>query len=158
LSEAKPSTQKNNNKNEDAMRNYIRARIGGGSYFFTLVAAARHGGPALTDRVPALRAAFRHVRQAHPFTVDAIVVLPDHLHCVWSLPPHDADYPMRWRLIKSCFSRSVPSGETVSPSRARRGERGIWQRRYWEHFIRDEPGQYEADWAASGDVRAWDLG
>ena len=120
------------------MRNYIRARIGGGTYFFTLVVADRRNGVRLTDRIDSLREAFRVVRQAHPFALDAIVILPDHLHCIWTLPPGDADYASRWRLIKGRFSRSVPAGEPISRSRARRGERGLWQRRYWEHAIRDD--------------------
>lgn len=119
------------------MRNYIRARIGGGTYFFTLVVADRRNA-LLTEHIDPLREAFRHVRRAHPFTLDAAVVLPDHLHCLWTLPPEDSDYAMRLRLIKARFSRAVPPGEAVSPSRQRRGERGIWQRRYWEHAIRDE--------------------
>lgn len=70
--------------------------------------------------------------------MDAIVILPDHLHAIWTLPEHDADFATRWRLIKSAFSRGVPNGERVSASRSERGERGIWQRRYWEHTLRDE--------------------
>jgi len=75
----------------------------------------------------------------HPFTLDAIVILPDHLHAIWTLPPGDADYATRWRLIKAEFSRG---GATTERSRRRKGERGIWQRRYWEHTLRDE-GDYE---------------
>jgi len=72
----------------------------------------------------------------HPFETIAICVLPDHLHCIWRLPPGDHDYPMRWRLIKSRFSKSLP--RTHDPRAGRRkGERGIWQRRFWEHLIRD---------------------
>src|SRR3546814_14752366 len=77
-------------------------------------------------------------RSTHPFTIDAMVVLPDHLHAVWTLPPGDAGYAMRWRQIKGWFSRHVPAGEHRSASRIAKGERGIWQRRYWEHLIRDE--------------------
>jgi putative transposase len=66
-----------------------------------------------------------------------MVVLPDHLHAVWTLPEGDANYATRWRLIKSAFSRSLATGEPISDSRAAKGERGIWQRRYWEHTIRD---------------------
>ena len=76
------------------------------------------------ERVDCLRTAFRAVRAAMPFAVDAIVVLPDHLHCIWTLPPDDADFSTRWRLIKTRFARST--------------EPGIWQRRFWEHTIRDE--------------------
>jgi putative transposase len=92
----------------------------------------------LTDHVELLRAAFRGTRQRHPFTIDAIVVLPDHLHTVWTMPEGDADFAMRWQLIKSTFSRGPARNERISQSRSAKGERGIWQRRYWEHTIRDE--------------------
>jgi putative transposase len=78
------------------------------------------------------------VRRSHPFEIDAIVILPDHLHAVWTLPQDDADFALLWRQIKSAFSRSLPIGERVSESRADKAERGIWQRRYWEHTLRDE--------------------
>ena len=71
-------------------------------------------------------------------SIDAMVVLPDHLHAVWTMPEDDADFATRWRLIKSAFSRSLTSGERISDSRAAKGERGIWQRRYWERTIRDQ--------------------
>lgn len=70
--------------------------------------------------------------------MEAVVVMPEHLHCIWTLPGDDTDYSLRWQLIKSTFSRSIPPGECISKSRARRSERGIWQRRYWEHVLRDE--------------------
>lgn len=78
----------------------------------------------------------------HPFTLDAIIVLPDHLHAIWTLPPGDADYAMRWRLIKAMFSRGIEPGEQRSSRRNAKGERGIWQRRYWEHTLRDN-GDFE---------------
>ena len=74
----------------------------------------------------------------HPFEVNAIVVLPDHLHAIWTLPDGDGDYALRWRLIKTTFSRAQPQLERRSDSRKAKHERGIWQRRYWEHRIRDE--------------------
>jgi putative transposase len=77
------------------------------------------------------------VKAAHPFSVLATVVLPDHLHTIGRLPPQDADYPMRWSLIKSGFSRPLEKGERIRPTRIAKRERGIWQRRYWEHQIRD---------------------
>lgn len=84
-------------------------------------------------------AAFRQVRARHPFTIDAAVVLPDHLHAIWTLPAGDADFATRWRLIKSAFSAALPRADKrLSESRAAKGERGIWQRRYWEHTLRDE--------------------
>jgi putative transposase len=73
-----------------------------------------------------------------PFRVEAWVVLPDHMHCLWTLPPGDADFPCRWRAIKIAFAKSTPIGEPRSSVMTRRGERGIWQRRYWEHTIRDD--------------------
>nr|WP_245309621.1 transposase [Bradyrhizobium retamae] len=90
------------------------------------------------EYVETLRAAFRETRQRHPFAIDAVVVLPDHLHAVWTLPDGDRDFSTRWRLIKSTFSRRIAPDEAVSASRAAKGKRGIWQRRYWEHTIRDE--------------------
>ena len=119
------------------MTNYRRNFISGGCYFFTVNLADRRLR-LLTDHIASLRNAFRDTRVRHPFTIDAIVVLPDHLHAIWSLPEGDSDFATRWRLVKSAFSRSLVSGECVSESRATKGERGIWQRRYWEHTVRDE--------------------
>jgi putative transposase len=119
------------------MTNYRRHFVPGGSYFFTVNLADRRLR-LLTDHIDALRAAFRYARARHPFTVDAIVVLPDHLHVIWTLPEGEFDFALRWRLIKAAFSRALPRAEKISPSRTRKGERGIWQRRYWEHTIRDE--------------------
>jgi putative transposase len=92
----------------------------------------------LTEHIAELRTAFDETRRRHPFTINAMVVLPDHLHALWTMPEGDADFATRWRLIKATFSRRLPQGERISDSRAARGERGIWQRRYWEHTIRDE--------------------
>ncbi|ULL00016.1 transposase [Bradyrhizobium sp. I71] len=119
------------------MTSYRRNFVPGGSYFFTVNLADRSLS-LLTAHVDLLRAAFRQTRRRHPFTIDAIVVLPEHLHTVWTMPNGDADFAMRWRQIKSAFSRNLDNVEPVSPSRAAKGERGIWQRRYWEHTIRDE--------------------
>ena len=80
----------------------------------------------------------RGVRVKYPFEIDAWVVLPDHMHCIWTLPPGDTDYTLRWRLIKAAFSKSLPRIERRSKVRIARGERGIWQRRFWEHTLRDE--------------------
>jgi putative transposase len=120
------------------MRTYIRNRTPGGLYFFTVNLTERHGNTLLIDWIDYLREAFRRTFATHPTIVNAAVVLPDHLHCIWQLPPDDDDYPTRWRLIKSHFSRRLESSERRSESRLRKGERGIWQRRYWEHLIRDE--------------------
>jgi len=119
------------------MTNYRSNFVSGGSFFFTVNLADRRLH-LLTAHVDLLREAFRDVRRHHPFEIDAIVVLPDHLHAVWTLPEADADFAVRWRLIKTIFSRGLPSGEQISSSRAGKAERGIWQRRYWERTLRDE--------------------
>jgi len=119
------------------MTDYRRNFLAGGSFFFTVNLAERHLR-LLMDYIDKLRAAFRETRRRHPFTIDAMVVLPDHLHTIWTLPEGDADFATRWRLIKSAFSRSLATGERISKSRAAKGERGIWQRRYWEQIIRDD--------------------
>lgn len=119
------------------MTEYRRNFVKGGSYFFT-VALADRKQRLLVDHIDALRGAFRRVKALYPFTIDAIVILPEHLHCIWTLPEGDADYPERWRRIKGGFSRHVPSCGLRSPSKKLKGERGVWQRRYWEHTLRDE--------------------
>ena len=119
------------------MPNYRRAFVPGGCWFFTVNLLERRK-TLLVDRVDALRVAVEDTRRRYPFTIDAVVVLPDHIHAVWTLPPADADFSVRWRLIKSRFARAVPTGERLSEVRKARGERGIWQRRFWEHLIRDE--------------------
>ncbi len=119
---------------------YRRAEMAGGTYFFTVNLAERKR-TLLVDHVALLRMVVRKVRARHPFHIDAMVILPDHLHAVWTLPEGDADYPTRWALIKAGFSRRLPKDESHSQSRVAKGERGIWQRRYWEHLIRDE-GDY----------------
>ena len=119
------------------MTSYRRNFIPGGSFFFTLNLADRRLG-LLTEHIDELRDAFREVHRQHPFTTAAVVVLPDHLHAVWTLPEGDADFGTRGRQIKSAFSRKLAPTEKISESRAAKGERGIWQRRYWEHTIRDE--------------------
>nr|WP_245156388.1 hypothetical protein [Lysobacter solisilvae] len=106
------------------MRTYLRTRAPGGLYFFTLVLANRCDDPFLIRRIETLRHAFRKTRAERPFTVEAIVVLPDHLHCLWRLPEGDADYATRWRLIKSRVSRAIaprrsPVGEPEAQGRAR---------------------------------------
>lgn len=118
------------------MPNYLRPEVTGASIFFT-VALADRGSSLLTGEIARLREAVRLTRRERPFGISAWVVLPDHLHCIWDLPAGDRDYPTRWRLIKSRFSRGLPIGARRE-SHARRGERGIWQRRYWEHHLRDE--------------------
>jgi putative transposase len=119
------------------MADYIRRRKPGGSYFFTVNLLNRKLS-LLTDHVDHLRAAFACVKQRKPFHIDAIVVLPEHLHVIMTLPIGDADYSLRWNQIKQQFSRWLPKTEDVSNSRSKHRERGIWQRRFWEHTIRDD--------------------
>ncbi|VAW87571.1 Transposase and inactivated derivatives [hydrothermal vent metagenome] len=120
------------------MTEYRRAAVEGGTYFFTVNCAERHNNTLLTDNVELLKEVIRKVKNAHPFEIDAMVVLPEHLHCIWTLPVGDSNVGVRWSLIKSGFSRAIPRGERRSKSRIDRGERGLWQRRFWEHVVRDE--------------------
>jgi len=119
------------------MPNYIRALVPGGTFFFT-VALLERRRRLLTENIDDLRAVFSGARRRRPFRIDAIVVLPDHLHCIWTLPPGDSDFSARWHDIKARFAARVPKGERLSARREKKGERGIWQRRFWEHVIRDE--------------------
>ncbi|NJN47476.1 MAG: transposase [Candidatus Competibacteraceae bacterium] len=120
------------------MTEYRRAKLAGATYFFTVNCAERRGNWLLVNHVDRLRQVIRQVKTKHPLTIEAMVILPEHLHCVWTLPPGDTDYSTRWALIKAGFSRAIPAGERRSESRLKRGERGLWQRRYWEHVIRDD--------------------
>ncbi len=120
------------------MTEYHRTTIKGASYFFTVNCAERKGNHLLVDNIDLLRSVFQKVKSDRSFKIDAIVILPEHLHCIWTLPQGDADYKTRWALIKAGFSRALPPGERRSNSRIKRGERGIWQRRFWEHMIRDQ--------------------
>src|SRR5438105_3800993 len=104
------------------MRTFTRARIAGGCYFFTVALAERQSNDLLVKRVAELGAAFRRTQQDHSFEMEAIVVLPDHLHCMWRLPENDSDFSTRWQLIKARFSRAIASGEKISASRRRKGE------------------------------------
>jgi putative transposase len=117
--------------NESTM-NYRRAYRKGGCYFFTVVTCNRR--PLLTEpeNINRLRESFRYVMKRHPFVMDAVVVLPDHFHCIWRMPEEDADFSTRLRLIKRHFSIGMEAGCN------KRGEKGVWQRRFWEHLIRDE--------------------
>jgi len=118
------------------MSTYRRPAHPGASIFFT-VALQDRGSGLLCAEVSRLREAVAQTRAERPFAIEAWVVLPDHLHCVWTLPEGDADFPTRWRLIKARFSRGLPPGARRASHLARQ-ERAIWQRRYWEHHIRDE--------------------
>ena len=111
------------------MPNFCRNYQAGGTYFFTLTLADRQQD-LLIRHVDTLRDAVRSVKQARPFAVDAWVVLPDHLHAIWSLPPHDADYSGRWREIKKRFAKIVRVMEGYRSS-----TEPVWQPRFWEHTI-----------------------
>ena len=127
------------------MPDYRRNRIPGGTYFFTVNLRNRRSN-LLVTHIDAVRKAVRKTRARTPFHIDAWVVLPEHMHTIWTLPEGDTDFPGRWRAIKIAFSKSLPNTEPRPPTRLRNGDRGIWQHRYWEHTIRDE-----ADYAAHMD-------
>jgi REP-associated tyrosine transposase len=115
------------------MVRYRRNYVPGGTYFFTVTLADRRSA-VLTENIAALRPAFRATHQEHPFNLDAIVVLPEHLHAIMTLPDDDADFSGRWRRIKSMFTRAVV-GPGMHVTRNSRGEYRLWQRRFWEHTI-----------------------
>ncbi|HBG06205.1 MAG TPA: transposase [Geobacter sp.] len=119
---------------------YRRSFTPGGTFFFTVVTEGRRPILASAEVVEVLRGAFRSVRETHSFQIDAMVVMPDHLHCILTLPPGDADFATRWRLIKTWFTKHCPPALRTVPSstRAARGEQALWQHRYWEHLLRDE--------------------
>ena len=117
---------------------YRRAWHQGGTYFFTVNLLQRKNNRLLVEYIQTLRHAVAQVKKTYPFIIHAWVVLPEHLHCVIELPEGDADFKTRWMLIKMLFSRAIPKTEHRSEIRIKRRERGIWQRRYWEHLIRDE--------------------
>lgn len=110
------------------MSDYRRLRIGGGCYFFTVVCWRRKPVFASPEHIELLRNAFRNVMKDRPFSIDGIVVLPDHLHCIWRLPKGDDDFSGRWREIKKHVTRRITAN----------GRQTIWQPRFWEHWIRDE--------------------
>ena len=127
------------------MSTYRRLRIPGGTYFFTVNLRDRRSN-LLVTHIAHLREAIRTSRARHPFHIDAGAVLPDHMHCLWTLPEGDTAYPARWQAIKKAFYRAIPATEPRTETMHARGERGIWQLRYWEHTIRDD-----ADYAAHMD-------
>ncbi len=118
------------------MVRYRRNFIAGGTFFFTVTLADRRS-TALVENVAALRHAFRVTRKERPFAIDAIVILPDHLHAIMTLPPQDPDFSGRWRRIKSLFTRQLLA-RGLPIERDTRGEYDLWQRRFWEHTLRDE--------------------
>ncbi|WP_431201154.1 REP-associated tyrosine transposase [Bradyrhizobium betae] len=116
------------------MSQYRRAR--GNMFFFTVVLADRSSA-LLVDQVDRLRQIYRTIVQRRPFETIAICVLPDHLHAIWTLPENDSDFSSRWNLIKGGFSRGSEA-QARSTSKLKKREKGIWQRRYWEHAIRND--------------------
>jgi putative transposase len=124
---------------------YRRMDVPGASYFFTVVTHERRPIFADAQAVRLLEAAIGRVREKRPFTIEAQVALPDHLHAIWTLPDGDCDYPTRWRQIKEAFTRGwapcPPSGRRLPARDARRrarGEQTVWQHRYWEHLVRND--------------------
>lgn len=119
---------------------YKRANAPGGTFFFTVVTYDRKKILCLDDNPGLLIKAFESVRNRHSFKIDAFVILPDHLHCIWSLPEGDGDFSTRWMLIKKQFTRMChdPFKTTPDASRTHKREQTIWQRRFWEHQVRDE--------------------
>ncbi|MEQ1599590.1 MAG: transposase [Methylotenera sp.] len=122
---------------------YRRAWHAGGTYFFTINLLKRRDNDLLIRHIDILRRVVKRVKKNHPFTIHGWVVLPDHLHCIIELPNDDVDFATRLRLIKSGFSKAIPKTEYRSDMRIKRGERGVWQRRYWEHLIKNE-ADYQA--------------
>ncbi len=119
------------------MARYRRLRTKGGSYFFT-VALADRSSNFLTANVDLIRAAYCATQKAAPFQCNAFVLLPDHIHAVWTLPQGDDDFSIRWARFKTYISRRQPPSRTRSSSKIAKREKGLWQRRFWEHAIRDE--------------------
>ncbi len=119
------------------MPNYIRPDVSGATVFFTVALADRRSDLLLRE-VGGLREAVRRVRSERPFTIAAWVVLPDHLHAVWTLPGGDSDFSGRWKDIKTRFTKSLGLVGQRSASMIAKGEAGIWQRRFWEHHVRDD--------------------
>ena len=118
------------------MPNYRRLYFEGGTYFFTVNALDRSSG-ILTRNIGALREAYKTMQTRLPVVTLAMAVMPDHIHCVWRLPEKDMDFSTRWKVFKSEFAKRLPSYADASGKR-RPGERGVWQRRFWEHAIRDD--------------------
>ncbi len=119
------------------MSDYRRLRVPGGTYFFT-VRLQDQRSDVLVSHIDLLRDATRLCLKRWPFAIDAAVILPNKLHMIWTLPDGDADFSKRWRMIKSSFSRHAPAPLHIPESHRKRGEKGIWQRRFWEHLIRDD--------------------
>jgi putative transposase len=122
------------------MPNCRRTRIAGGTYFFTVVTFRRLPLLASSSAISVLQNSLEAVKARHPFAVESMVIMPDHLHCIWTLPDGDHDFSTRWRLVKAGFSRACQGSpvERIPSPLLRKGEKGIWQQKFWEHCIRDD--------------------
>jgi putative transposase len=120
------------------MSNYRRYFVPGGTYFFTINLLERRNNSLLVTHIDALREAVRRTKADRPFRIEGWVVLPEHMHLMMTLPPGDTDFSNRIKSIKMRFNYALPADERRSDVRAEKGERGIWQRRFWEHAIRHE--------------------
>jgi len=123
-------------KRDNEMVQYRRSYVPGGTYFFTVTLQNRPS-TLLVDYVDLLRECFRNIKKDKPFNIEAMVIMPDHLHTIWTLPEHDADYSARWKAIKSLFTRKIKKAGVDIPSNTR-GEHALWQKRFWEHTIQNE--------------------
>jgi len=119
------------------MPQYRRVKIDGRVYFFTMTLADR-SSDLLVRQADRLRRFYTLTQKRYPFETVAICILPDHLHAIWSLPLGDCDYPLRWSVFKAGFSRGLAETVPRAASKIAKRERGLWQRRYWEHVIRDD--------------------
>jgi len=121
---------------------YVRVGNPCGSYFFTVITYGRRQLFSLKENINSLINGIKQIQYQYPFSLEALVLLPDHLHALWTLPEGDVDYGKRWGLIKARFSKEIQKGlpqeEVINPSRIKRRETTVWQRRFWEHAIRDE--------------------
>lgn len=124
------------------MSHFRRSRVTGGTFFFTVVTCRRQRFLCDDDVRVALRESIRHTREQHPFEIDAWVLLPDHMHCMWTLPDGDADFSVRWNVIKRGVTRRVGArlqrADLMNESKSAHRESTLWQRRFWEHQIRDD--------------------
>ena len=120
------------------MTDYRRLYIEGGTYFFTVITNERRPIFRKEENIDNLRAIFRTVMKKRPFKIEAIVILPDHIHCIWTLPKGDNDYSVRWKEIKYRFSLNYKGSFPTSESMKKKREKGLWQRRFWEHLIRNQ--------------------
>ena len=124
------------------MSDYRRVNVPNGMYFFTVVTFRRQKILCEPEIRESLRTAIKSVRENHPFVIDAWVLLPDHLHCLWKMPENDMDFAKRWAMIKRSVTKTCGAryyrDDWMNVSKKRRKESTLWQRRYWEHLIRDE--------------------